>query len=916
MMTGERCEKISVQLHQRKFQGIQHNWRKILCHLFLIFCSALCGFIAYRFLFKFIRSNYLNQLKILTNQIQSSLDEGLTHNLLASQSLAETFNVYCPSYSNWPQCSIPRLDFMKLIRPLLLIGFLKDISIVPILYPNDTASSFEEYAFRMFEADKGYPKNYGVSSIGSVIYSLNTSKGFPGVKYHDTTGETSFSKFKIITPNFLCASCAVMCNLHSVHNRGIALDSIIDAFANGQRNVSTVTTFVQAFEDKSRPASANFYPIAPSQSSSILVGFVRVLQYWDEAFKKASPMSAQGIDFILSDSKSTYTFTITQGRKVSLKGEGDLHDVKFESYRLSYPPFCSDEYSAYTVIYYPNSAFFPRDIYLQPLVGSITIVLVLLLLELVFAVYSYYLERQLQQKQEALDSKRSFVRFISHEIRTPLNTVCLGLKVLQDEANATVAESVLEAEPAAVTARLELEVAHEVNAEDSDWIVSADSMLLEEVVNWIGFMKDIEESANNAVEVLNELMSYDKIEMKTMQIEKEPVAIWDLLASSIKPFYIQAKERGLQLKVQLEESSHEESLELVLDRSGRGSDANRVIESAAVLEERLHGLQHLMVVGDSVRLTQVFRNVISNALKFSYPGTDVIVRTKWLPDRMESIGAELLEELKSSRPMKVAGSLRVDVQDSGPGLPPENLQHLFKEGVQFDANKLQAGGGSGLGLWIAKGIVHLHGGEISAFSRGRDTGATFSVELPVVQYVEQDSNEPHSENLGGCEDPVSEVHIFPFGKLAVQNVLVVDDAATNRKMMCRVLRNIGCKCSEAYDGTECLEIMRGRLQSSLSETVASNCPASDDESVVEAPIDLILMDSEMPIMKGPETVAELRRMGVNCLIFGCTGNVLQSDHDHFTTNGADFVLTKPLSLERLSETLKSFHCVSIGDRIL
>ena len=69
-------------------------------------------------------------------------------------------------------------------------------------------------------------------------------------------------------------------------------------------------------------------------------------------------------------------------------------------------------------------------------------------------------------------------------------------------------------------------------------------------------------------------------------------------------------------------------------------------------------------------------------------------------------------------------------------------------------------------------------------------------------------------------------------------------------------------------------------------------------------------------MKGPETVAELRRMGVTCLIFGCTGNVLQSDHDQFTQNGADFVLTKPLSLEKLSETLKTFHCVSIGDRIL
>ena len=63
--------------------------------------------------------------------------------------------------------------------------------------------------------------------------------------------------------------------------------------------------------------------------------------------------------------------------------------------------------------------------------------------------------------------------------------------------------------------------------------------------------------------------------------------------------------------------------------------------------------------------------------------------------------------------------------------------------------------------------------------------------------------------------------------------------------MCRVLRNIGCKCSEAYDGTECLEIVRTRMQASVTESMPSNCP-SDNESVVEAPIDLILMDSEMP----------------------------------------------------------------------
>ncbi len=74
-----------------------------------------------------------------------------------------------------------------------------------------------------------------------------------------------------------------------------------------------------------------------------------------------------------------------------------------------------------------------------------------------------------------------------------------------------------------------------------------------------------------------------------------------------------------------------------------------------------------------------------------------------------------------------AGSLLLMVKDSGVGMTEEQQKNLFREGVQFNANKLQGGGGSGLGLFIAKGIAELHGGTLRACSEGINKGSTFTV---------------------------------------------------------------------------------------------------------------------------------------------------------------------------------------------
>jgi hypothetical protein len=103
-------------------------------------------------------------------------------------------------------------------------------------------------------------------------------------------------------------------------------------------------------------------------------------------------------------------------------------------------------------------------------------------------------------------------------------------------------------------------------------------------------------------------------------------------------------------------------------------------------------------------------------------------------------GAEqgtLKSAFDAPRPLEKAYRVRIEVTDTGVGISSEDQKKLFGQYVQFSAGMLQKGMGSGLGLWISKGIVELHGGKIGAFSEGEGCGSTFFVELPLYPYAEE-----------------------------------------------------------------------------------------------------------------------------------------------------------------------------------
>ena len=235
------------------------------------------------------------------------------------------------------------------------------------------------------------------------------------------------------------------------------------------------------------------------------------------------------------------------------------------------------------------------------------------------------------------------------------------------------------------------------------------------------------------------------------------------------------------------------------------------------------------------------------------------------------------------------GSVKIFITDSGAGLSEEQLAHICTEGMQFNANQLQAGGGSGLGLYISKGLAEQHGGTLTASSEGLGKGATFTLELPVRRtnkYLPCPSSNlslsvTTTHEDGAVPVPMSEAEPAPAQEpepVRQMNVLVVDDATSNRKLLMRILSAKGYNCYGAEDGEKGVQAFIN-LQA---------------ENIV---LDAVVMDFEMPVMNGPTATKKLRELGCTCFIAGVTGNVLPADVDYFKAHGANTVIAKPLNID-------------------
>jgi PAS domain S-box-containing protein len=276
------------------------------------------------------------------------------------------------------------------------------------------------------------------------------------------------------------------------------------------------------------------------------------------------------------------------------------------------------------------------------------------------------------------------------------------------------------------------------------------------------------------------------------------------------------------------------------------------------LGAREHGLEMLVdigqgvpryVSGDPTRLRQVLTNLIGNAIKFTAEG-EVVVSAR-------------LERLDGGEAV-----IRFAVRDTGVGIPPAKLETVFKDFSQADASTTRRYGGTGLGLSISQRLVHLMGGHIVVTSTvGEGSEFAFTLRLPVA-------GAPATQE---STDPV---------RLAGVSVLVVDDNATNRRLVREILMPLGCAVTEAPGATGAIAALERALEEAF-------------------PFQVALLDAQMPECDGWTLAARIRERPElqRTRLLMLTSEDMRDDLSRASQIGVDGYLVKPVARSELVKAL-------------
>jgi signal transduction histidine kinase/ActR/RegA family two-component response regulator len=217
------------------------------------------------------------------------------------------------------------------------------------------------------------------------------------------------------------------------------------------------------------------------------------------------------------------------------------------------------------------------------------------------------------------------------------------------------------------------------------------------------------------------------------------------------------------------------------------SEAIDVVRPSAAAKETTLSLDApddpLSIVGDPGRLRQIIWNLLSNAVKFTPRGGSVQVA--------------LTQD---------TGSVSVAVRDTGKGIPPSFLPHVFERFRQADSSTTRLTGGLGLGLAIVRHLVELHGGHVQAASEGSDKGATFTVTLPV-----RAAGTTTSPNLKVERSTGTARRLTPERNSSIQlagiKILVVDDETDAREMLSTALSGYGAEMQTVSTARAALKVL-------------------------------------------------------------------------------------------------------------
>ena len=335
------------------------------------------------------------------------------------------------------------------------------------------------------------------------------------------------------------------------------------------------------------------------------------------------------------------------------------------------------------------------------------------------------------------------------------------------------------------------------------------------------FITKVHTSAKSLLGIINDILDFSKMDADKMHIEKTPFYLDEVLENVTNSIALKTEEKHLELLFDIDHHIPEP------------------------------------LIGDPLRLSQIFVNLANNAVKFAEEG-EVLLRIK-LTDASTTI-----VKLESS------------IEDRGIGISEANAKKLFKSFTQADSSTTRRYGGTGLGLAICKRLVKLMGGDIWVKSElGQGSTFTFSAQFERGATQEQ-PNRIQSLNIKG------------------KRALVVDDNSIARLVLEKLLNSLGYQTDLAENGVQALDKIRA----------ASKIQAYD----------LVLLDWKMPVMDGIEAAKKIsedytkeeRPIVIIVTAFGSESMLISSETDQYI----DAFLTKPLIRSTLVSILAQIKGVA------
>lgn len=314
----------------------------------------------------------------------------------------------------------------------------------------------------------------------------------------------------------------------------------------------------------------------------------------------------------------------------------------------------------------------------------------------------------------------------------------------------------------------------------------------------------IRRQVKHLTRLVDDLLDVSRVTRGQIQLQRAPVDVGSVISQSVETCHSQLQAKGHRLTVSTTASTP------------------------------------LFVDGDSARLVQCVGNILANAAKYTEPNGDIHVTAR----------AE-------------ASQVVIEVTDSGTGIGPELLPHVFDLFVQSRRTLDRSEGGLGIGLAVVKRLIEMHGGQVHALSKGEGLGSTFAIRLPLISA------------------PITTTENIESSSYAARRVIVVDDNVDAAESIVALLSYQGHTAMAVYDAREALRVV---------ETFRP---------------EVMLIDIGLPDIDGHELTRQLNKQPAcrGVLKVALTGYGQPEDRQRALDAGFDEHLVKPVDLSTLERVI-------------